>query len=64
MVIKASPDDLLGPSDAARIVGISADMVRIHADKGHLPSLRTVSGRRLFRRADVEAFAAARQKAA
>lgn len=64
MSIKANPDDVMTPSDAARIVGISADMMRIHADKGHLPSLRTVGGRRLFRRVDVERFAASRARAA
>lgn len=64
MAIKSSPDDLLTPSDAARLVGISADMMRVHGDRGNLPSLRTVSGRRLFRRADVERFVASRSRAA
>jgi DNA-binding transcriptional MerR regulator len=35
-------------------------MVRHLADNDTLPALRTTSGRRLFRRADVEALAARR----
>lgn len=60
---KPHPDDLMQPSDAARLAGVSADAIRINADKGSLPSLRTVNGRRLFRRADVERFAAQRRAA-
>jgi excisionase family DNA binding protein len=61
---KPDPDDLLTPSDAARLAGVSVDAIRINADKGNLPALRTTSGRRLFRRADVERFAAQRRTAA
>jgi excisionase family DNA binding protein len=42
------------PSEAGGVLGLSADMVRVLADQGRLPTLRTVSGRRLFRQADVE----------
>ncbi|HZS39769.1 MAG TPA: helix-turn-helix domain-containing protein [Polyangia bacterium] len=45
------------PSDAARILGLSPDSVRALSDSGRLATLRTVSGRRLFRRADVERLA-------
>ena len=54
------PDDLLTPSDAARVLGLSADSVRVLSDNGRLPSMRTVSGRRLFRRSDVDRLAMAR----
>ena len=48
------PNDLLTPSDAARVLGLSADSVRVLSDSGRLPAMRTISGRRLFRRMDVE----------
>lgn len=52
-----SPDDLLLPSDAARILRLSVDSVRVLADAGKLPAMRTVGGRRLFRRSDVSDLA-------
>jgi len=54
---KRDPDELMTPSDAARILGLSPDSVRALSDSGRLATLRTVSGRRLFRRADVERLA-------
>lgn len=48
------------PSEAARLLGVSADSVRVLSDNGKLPTLRTVSGRRLFWRGDVEKLAAER----
>ena len=56
------PDiDLLTPADAARILGLSVDMVRILANGGQLATAaKTVRGARLFRRDDVEELAAAR----
>ena len=54
------PDDLMTPSDAARVLGLSADSVRVLSDSGRLPALRTISGRRLFRRSDVDRLAAER----
>jgi excisionase family DNA binding protein len=51
------PNDLLTPSDAARVLGLSADSVRVLSDTGRLPAMRTVSGRRLFRRSDVDRLA-------
>jgi len=57
---QAHPDDLMTPSDAARVLGLSADSVRVLSDSGRLPAMRTVSGRRLFRRGDVDRLAADR----
>jgi excisionase family DNA binding protein len=57
MTMNTNPDDLLTPSDAARVLGLSADSVRVLSDNGRLPSMRTVSGRRLFRRSDVDRLA-------
>jgi excisionase family DNA binding protein len=48
------------PSDAARVLGLSADSVRVLSDAGRLATMRTVGGRRLFRRADVERLASER----
>lgn len=61
---QTDPNDLMTPSDAARILGLSADSVRVLGDTGRLPALRTVGGRRLFRRGDVEELAAQRARAA
>ena len=47
---------LLTPIEAGRLLGLSADMVRVLANRGQLPVLRTLNGRRLFRRPDVEAL--------
>jgi excisionase family DNA binding protein len=55
-----NPNDLMTPSDAARVLGLSADSVRVLSDSGRLPAMRTVSGRRLFRRGDVDRLAAER----
>jgi excisionase family DNA binding protein len=53
--------DLLTPADAAHILGLSVDMVRILAAEGQLPTaIQTARGARLFRREDVEELAAAR----
>jgi predicted site-specific integrase-resolvase len=50
-------DQLLTASDAARILGLSRDMVRILSNKGVLPSQRAANGYHLFRRGDVEELA-------
>jgi excisionase family DNA binding protein len=52
-----NPEELLTPSEAAHILSLSSDTVRLLSDKGALPTLRTMSGRRLFRRVDVERLA-------
>ncbi len=57
------PDQLLTPAEAARLLGLSADMVRVLANQGRLATLRTVTGRRLFRRGEVERLATARAAA-
>lgn len=61
----ADPDDLMTAADAARILDLSSDMVRLLARGGGIPFLATVRGVRLFRRADVDALARerARQRA-
>ncbi|MBW8885978.1 MAG: helix-turn-helix domain-containing protein [Planctomycetia bacterium] len=49
----AGADDLMTASDAARILGVSVDMVRLLAKSGELSCKSTIGGMRLFRRADV-----------
>ena len=58
----ASPDDLMTASDAGRIIGVSADMVRLLARGGKLAFMSTIRGVRLFRRADVDALVARRAR--
>lgn len=58
--MNADDDELLTASDAARILGLSRDMVRILASKGALPSQRAANGYHLFRRGDVEQLARVR----
>jgi len=54
--------ELLSTAEAARLLGLSADMVRLLARAGRLRvSARTPSGVRLFQRADVEALVAERR---
>jgi excisionase family DNA binding protein len=57
----AGADDLMTASDAGRILGVSVDMVRLLARSGNLPFMSTISGVRLFRRADVDALARRRK---
>jgi excisionase family DNA binding protein len=42
--------------EAARMLGLSTDMVRLLERDGHLPAQRTTNGFRLFRCGDVEAL--------
>jgi len=58
------PDDLMTGIDAARILDLSVDMVRLLARDGRLPSLRTIRGVRLYRRGDVERVAEERRETA
>ena len=53
----ADPDDLMTASDPERVIGVSADMVRLLARGGKPAYLSTVCGVRLCRRADVDALA-------
>lgn len=57
----AGADDLMTASDAARILGVSVDTVRLLARGGGLPFMSTIGGVRLFRRADVEQVARRRK---
>lgn len=57
-----APDDLMTVADAAGILGLSVDMVRLLEKSGRLPALRTTGGIRLFRRADVERLAEERKR--
>jgi excisionase family DNA binding protein len=54
--------ELLTVGDAAEILGLSADMVRVLHRNGLLQALRTPRGYRLFRRSDVERLARERAK--
>lgn len=51
------PSDLLSVSEAARILGLSADGVRSLEKRGLLKCQKTEDGRRIFQRADVVALA-------
>jgi excisionase family DNA binding protein len=46
--------ELLTVMDAARVLDLAPATVRQLENTGKLPAMRTVSGTRLFRRADVE----------
>ncbi len=50
-------DVLLTPCEAGKILGITSDAVRALNNRGGLVALKTLSGRRLFRRSDVEKLA-------
>ncbi len=45
------------PSEAARVLGVSAAYVRLLTDRGDLPAARTPTGVRLLDRAAVEKLA-------
>jgi excisionase family DNA binding protein len=51
---RSDPEQLMTPMEAARFLGLSADYVRDLSNRGSLPTLRTMGGRRLFWRRDVE----------
>jgi excisionase family DNA binding protein len=58
-----SADDLMTSADAARVLGLSADMVRLLARTGRLVvAARSVGGVRLFRRSDVDELAEKRRQ--
>ena len=56
-----SKDELLTPAAVARLAAITPQAVRLWADQGRLPYVKTSGGWRLFRRADVEHHIAERQ---
>jgi excisionase family DNA binding protein len=51
-------DQLLTTTDAARLIGVSSETIRVWEGVGKLPAMRTQSGTRLFKRDDVERVAA------
>lgn len=53
---------ILGTIDVARILGCSAENVRVLARSGKLPAERTPTGRRVFKLEDVELLAADRER--
>ena len=55
--------DLFTSKDVAQLLGVGPDRVRQLADEGRLPFIRTASGWRVYRRADVEKLAAQRNRA-
>jgi excisionase family DNA binding protein len=55
--------ELFTTSSAARFLEVSVATLRLHADNGRLPVVRTVSGMRLFQREDLEAFRRMREQA-
>ncbi len=61
LVADLNPTEWLTPSQAARLLQLSAQRVRVLGAEGRLPFLRTPLGA-LFRREDVERFA--RERAA
>lgn len=55
--------ELLEAADAARILGVTPDTVRMHADKGNLAVAATTGrGVRLFERREVERFRETRER--
>lgn len=52
--------DLLMPSAAARLLGVSSAAIRTWVSAGKLPAVIASGGVRLIRREDLERFAAAR----
>ena len=55
----ATLPEYLGTCEAARLAGCSENTIRNEAARGVLPCIQAGSGRRLYRRVDVEAYAAA-----
>ncbi len=51
----------LSANDAAKILGVTAQMVRLYERAGKLRALRTAGGMRLFFREEIEAFAKKRK---
>ena len=49
-------DELLGTSGAASILGCDYRTIYRHVDAGRLRCVRDNTGRRIFKRADIDAF--------
>lgn len=56
--------ELLTVGDAAAVLGLSVQMVRVLNNRGQLAAVRTAGGYRLFRRDDVEQLARQRARRA
>jgi len=61
MSTHSSTFDPVLTTEAARILGVSTETVRLWERKGILPAHKTTGGVRLFDRADVERLAAERR---
>lgn len=55
-IAQGDPEDLLQVHDVARFAGVTPSAVRLWADAGRIPTIKTMSGQRLFRRKDVLAY--------
>jgi len=55
-------EELLTVHDVAKLAGVTPASVRVWANLGRLPAERTVSGTRLFRRADVTKWLRERER--
>ena len=53
--------ELLTAGDVAKLTGFSPGAVRVWADSGRLPSIRTAGNVRLFERTAVDRFVATRR---
>jgi len=60
--VKTTDEKFLTTLEAARVLGCSTDRVRQLERAGGLPCLRTETGQRIFRAADVAALARDRAK--
>jgi excisionase family DNA binding protein len=56
--------NILTTSEAARVLQVSAETIRIWADAGKVPCVRTDNGFRVFRREDIERVNAERRELA
>ena len=54
--------ELMLAADAAKVLELSPDMVRILARRGEPPSLQTPGGVREFKKSDIDALAARRRR--
>ncbi len=54
--------DILTTADVSRMLDVTTETVRAMNNSGRLDAMRTPGGQRLFRREDVERFAAERAK--
>ncbi len=60
--MRSEKNDLMMTADVARLAEKTPATVRHWERTGQLPAMKTVSGRRVFSRADVERFLAKRRE--